>query len=253
MIISHVIVGIILQLSLSEYLPKQICGSCQIKIEDIDQFRKNVMQNEQTLMQNLSKDFTTNYLKHIIIETRDEKKILKSDIVVKEEEEDDHNSNHFEVYIPPHSNSLDVQRIKTESEADLDVKYKTSKKVKATPKARVKKKLSNKTRSPKVERKVIRNDKYAEHDPNKCLTCFKLCDSSLDLSKHYKNEHCIKPGSLQPENDMSDKYTLHAPDGQKPLYKCNTCGDSYEEVNEITKHVILHKYERPYICKLCGE
>lgn len=215
------------------------------------------MQNELKLMQYLNNNSLSSFYSQLTNDTELKQESSLQNPLIKEEDES-RDSNHFDVatYFPPHI-SLEIQRIKTDSEHDsgkTDKPMKTAK-IKAKSKARVKQPSNKKTRSPKVNRKVIRKDKYAEHDPNKCLTCFKLCDSSLDLSKHYKNQHNIELDTLKPENDIdvTDKYTIHTLDDQIAFYKCNSCGDSNNDVKEIVKHVILHLYERPFVCKLCGK
>lgn len=242
------------QLSPIEDFPKQICEECRKKIEDIHQFRERVMQNEIKLIHYLNNNSLKSFFLQLAngVEVKDES-IPKSNQMFKEEEESQ-DSNNFDVaYLAPHI-ITEIPQIRTVNE--LNLRNDKVLKKKSNPKTRIKQKPSNKkTKSQNVNRKVIRRDKYAEHDPNKCLTCFKLYDSSLDLSKHYKTDHSIEPGGLKPENDieMTDKYTLHSQDGQKAFYKCNSCGDSKEDLEDIKKHVIQHKYERPFICKLCGK
>lgn len=64
-----------------------------------------------------------------------------------------------------------------------------------------------------------------------------------------KTKHHIKSESSEPDNT----FTLYVLNRQNPFYKCNTCGYTYESKHEITKHVNLHKDEKPFICKLCGK
>ncbi|XP_022247271.1 gastrula zinc finger protein XlCGF7.1-like [Limulus polyphemus] len=94
-----------------------------------------------------------------------------------------------------------------------------------------------------------------------CRVCGKVLTTNVGIRKHEKSHFLTeKPFKCDkcecrfacPSSLKYHLATKHAPEPLERTEVCNICGKAFQTVENLKKHVLLHR-ERSYLCELCGK
>ncbi|XP_052753062.1 zinc finger protein 33B-like [Galleria mellonella] len=217
-----------------EHLPNHLCPVCMEKVEDIYTFQKIITENQNTLISYFIKgqdDLNNFYIK---IKNKIKLKGEICDIDNKENKllnNSQITSNCKEIY----NTGIKIETI--DSDVENSIYYSSEDELT----------LSSIKKAKEGDCTVIiEKDKGDLNENFKCLMCFELLESKVDLLKHY-NGHTNKETGRK--SDIS--YSILSANGIS-IYKCNKCSKEYSHKKGINRHIAGHTEIRPFICKICG-
>ncbi|KAJ2948866.1 hypothetical protein O0L34_g5793 [Tuta absoluta] len=258
-LVSKIATCLQVEVLLEESLPNLICYICADQIDQIRSFLKTVIENQNTLYRHLKsgKDCLNDFylsLKNIKDEATDN--LIK----VKEENSCENTKTEIEVEIKQESNENNHEEGTAFSSDDevtlMSLKNKqeiADRKIDITfncEKTKSKKTIfdtssQNNSDATDTKENVPKHTTIFEF---KCLMCFEVFDTRVNLTHHYKKVH--KP--INTATCDLNNYSTVVVDGETK-FKCGLCDKIYNRRGITQEHIkYVHDKNRPYTCKVCG-
>ncbi|XP_075987141.1 zinc finger Y-chromosomal protein 2-like [Anticarsia gemmatalis] len=247
--------------------PNHICSKCFNKVEEMYEFCAKIKENEKMLQQNLEKGSLVDYylnLHNVTVQAEVEPRKFDIVLLVSECDEKGGVENKSDIpeqvevkylkeqekEIPPVQETLPEPVIPMNEESNDVIKDDVF--INSNIYENIMSDDENLTLCPENQRKEKQIKSFCKKKipvtsilkNYNCLTCDIVCDSHIKLKEHYKSEHTERDETIE------QTYTETIVDG-KTLYNCDKCNKKYCK-KYIKSHLMFHRNDRPYFCKLCG-